>query len=82
MLQRFGTESVTMKGDGRMKGSGEKVEEEGYMTSGQNHIRMPIHCIQRSARKQQNSVEKLVSGRRDGSVEHRPHVIHPVKFGC
>ena len=81
MLQRFGTESVTAKGDGRMKGSGEKVEE-GYTASGQNHIRIAIHCIQRSARKQQNTVEKLVSGRRDGSVEHRPHVIHPVEFGC
>ena len=32
MLQRFGTESVTVKGDGRMKGSGEKVEEEGYVS--------------------------------------------------
>ena len=67
MLQRFGTESVTMKGDGRMKGSGEKVEEEGYTASGQNRIRIPILTAYRGPRASnktpwRNSCRAVVTG--------------------
>jgi len=55
-------------GDGKMKGSGEK-EDEGYMANRQNHIRATIQGFRAQAKK---STKKLVSGRRDGNVEHRP----------
>ena len=77
MLQRCDTESITVKGDGGMKGSGEK-EDEGYMANRQNHIRI---TIQRPARKQQNSTKKLVSSRHDGKRGTQARVIRPVKSG-
>jgi len=64
MLQRYDTGSITVKGDGRMKGSGEREREreEGHMPNKQNHIRI---TIQGFARKQQNSAKKPDSSRRE-----------------
>ena len=58
MLQRCNVKSVTVKGDGRMKGSGEKVEE-GHTTDGQNRVGI---TVQGSAHKQRMSTKETRFG--------------------
>jgi len=77
MLHRCDTEPITVKGDGRTKGSAEK-EDEGYIANRQNHIRI---TIQRPARKQQNSTKKLIPSRHDGKRGTQARVIRRVKSG-
>ena len=77
MLQRCDTESITAKGDGGVRGSGEK-EDEGHMANRQNHIRI---TIQRPTRKQLNSTKKLVPSRHGRERGTEARVIGPAKSG-